>query len=295
MPFDNLPYADLMQQHGFIPANHAQPAFYPVTARRLFDEKGEELEGWKRIVREDTNRTLHVATDSYQVVSNEDAFGAFEQALRDSALDLADMQIGTDYAAFGARCFRQYLLPAHRVEVKPGNAVALRIIMMNSYDGSLKFRGQAGAYSFVCANTSILGTDYGKFSFAHRAGADIDVAGAARGLIAAAEGHVATAAQWKRWPAIAVTDETAIAVFQTLPSASKSLVDHLVHAWVRARNDDANPQGGANLWALYNVLTAWSSHGESDVQGGRGAIRFEREVKVAKVIEGEPWKALAAA
>jgi hypothetical protein len=293
MPFDNLPYSELMERHGFIPANHAQPQFFPVAARRLFDDQGNELEGWKRIVNEETNKTLHVATDSYQVVDNKVAFGAFEDALRNSALDLTDMQIGTDYAAYGARCFRQYLLPAHQVEVRPGNVVALRIIMMNSYDGSMAFRGQTGAYSFICANTSILGTNYGKFSFPHRSGTEIDVTGAAQGLITAAEAHVTTVGKWKRWPQIEVSDENAIRVFRAVPVANKSLVDHLVHAWVCARNDDG-PQGGGNAWALYNVLTAWSSHGETGVQGGRAGITYEREGRVAKVIEGQVWRELLA-
>src|SRR5262249_40031569 len=145
------------------PANHAKPQFFPVVARRLFDEKGVELPGYKRIVRDDTGDTLHVATDSYQVVTNEEAFGAFEAAIETSTLDRTDMRIGTDYSGFGVRCFRQYLFPAHRVEIKKGVEVALRILMMNSYDGSLRFRGQAGAYNFVCANTSVLGKDYASF------------------------------------------------------------------------------------------------------------------------------------
>src|SRR3954468_16583033 len=220
-----LPYVDLMDRYGFITANHAKPEFWPVKARRLFDEEGVELEGWKRIVREDNGKTLHVATDAYQVVSNEDAFGAFETALRESTLDLTDMQVATDYSNYGARCFRQYLLPAHQGEVRPGNAVALRAIMMNSYDGSMRFRGQAGAYSFACANTSILGSDFGRFSFSHRSGVEIDVQGAVRDLIAAAEAHVAKVNEWKGWPDIRLTDDQAIAAIQTMPGAAKALVD----------------------------------------------------------------------
>src|SRR4051812_20805483 len=102
MPFD-LPYHDLMSEHGFVPADHHAPQFFPVAARRLYDEAGHELDGWKRIVREDTDKTLHVATDAYQVVTNEDAFGAFETALRESSLDLTGMQVATDYAGEGLR------------------------------------------------------------------------------------------------------------------------------------------------------------------------------------------------
>jgi hypothetical protein len=291
MPFDG-PYADLVAKHGFIPANHAAPQFFPVKARRLFDDAGNELPGWLRIVREDTGDTLHVATDKYQVVTNEEAFGAFEDALHASTLDLTDMQIGTDYSNGGARCFRQYLLPAHRVEVKPGNEVALRLLMMNSYDGSMKFRGQCGAYSFVCANTSIMGKDYAQFSMRHSG--NIDVPKAISGLTQAAEEYLETAKRWKAWPMITVTDQQAMTVAGAMPQATEALTDHLVHDWLRAKTGEG-PQTGPNLWTLYNVLTAWSSHSDVGQKVGRGQVRFDREKRVAALLEGKVWGELEAA
>jgi hypothetical protein len=284
-----LAYTDLMDQHGFIPADHAAPKFFPVAARRLFDDQGHELPGWKRIVREDDGTTLHVATDTYQIVTNEEAFGGFEAALQASTLDLADMRIGTDYAAGGARCFRQYLLPAHRVEVKPGVEVALRLIMMNSYDGSLRFRGQCGAYNFVCANTSVMGKDYASFAMRH-AGA-IDIPKAIAGLTHAAQEHIETTRRWKAWPGITVTDGRAIEIIKVLPQATETLTDHLIHAWLRAR-DEAGPQSGPNAWTLFNVLTAWATHADTAIKGGKGQARYEREVRVAKLIEGNAWTGL---
>lgn len=292
MPFDNLPYADLMEQHGFIPSDHAAPKFFPVTARRLFDEQGHELPGYKRIVREDTGDTLHVATDAYKIVTNEEAFGAFELALRESTLDLTDMRIGTDYSNQGARCFRQYLLPAHRVQVKAGVEIALRLIMMNSYDGSLAFRGQSGFYNFVCANTSVMGNDLASFRMTHTN--SIDVPKAIAGLTKAAEQHDLESRRMKAWPQIGVSDSQARGVFEAMPQATDTLVDHLVHRWLKARDEDQH-QGGANAWCLYNVLTAWSTHGEIKTQGGRGQIKHDRETRVRKLLEHKTWKGLVPA
>lgn len=294
MPLDALPYQEQMEKFGFIAADHAAPKFFPVKARKLYDESGKELPGWLRIVREDTEQTLHVATDKYQVVTNEEAFGAFEEALEKSTLDRTNMRIGTDYAGGGARCFRQYLLPAHRVEVKTGVEVALRLLMMNSYDGSLKFRGQCGAYNFVCANTSISGTDYAQFAARHTG--KIDVRAAIEGLTKAAEEHVETTRRWAEWPKIGVTDQQAMAVCKTMPLATDGLVDNLVHSWIRAR-DGGGPQSGANVWTLFNVLTQWASHVGMDqmIKGGNGQSRYEREKRVAKLIEGKVWRELAEA
>lgn len=291
MPLDimNSPYADQMDKFGFIPANHAQPQFFPVAAYRVFDEKGHELPGYKRIVREDTGETLNVATDSYRIVTNEEAFGAFEVALQESTLDLTDMRIGTDFAANGARCFRQYLLPAHTARVGKSD-IALRLIMMNSYDGSLAFRGQSGFYNFVCANTSVSGTDLASFTMRHSGG--LDVPKAIAGLAKAAEQHVVESEKMKVLPLIEVSDSQARAVMESIPQPTKTLVDDLVHRWLKARDED-EVQGGANAWCLANVLTAWATHGDGDRK--RVQVRYDREARVRKLMEGKVWKALVEA
>jgi hypothetical protein len=290
MPFDG--YGDLADKYGFIPANHSAPQFFPVKARRMFDETGNELPGYFRIVREDTGDTLHVATESYKLITNEEAFGAFESALESSSLDLTDMRIGTDYANKGARVFRNYILPAHRVEVKPGVEVALSLVMQNSYDGSMRFRGQVGGYTFVCANTSVSGRDLASFGIRHAG--TVDVPTAIKGLTSAAEQHLETVKRWRAWPKIAITDQTAMDTLKLLPQSTETLTDHLVHAWLRAR-DDGGPQSGANLWTLGAVLTAWGSHAETGGAGGKGQTRFDRQKRVAALLEGKAWAELEAA
>jgi hypothetical protein len=295
MPRDAIamPYADVMARHGFIPANHAEARFERVTARKLYDEAGEELPGWLRIYNEDRKKTLHVATDAYQLITNEEAFTAFEDAIGQSELRSGNMQIGTDYSHEGGRIFRQYLFPDHLVPVKPGVDVALRIVMFNSYDGTMGFRGQAGAFNFVCANTSILGHEVAGFKMRHAGKADVSEG--ARRLVDAAEAFVRETDAWKVWPSIPVSDQQAVEVFKAMPGASDSTVEHLTLAWVTARDRDPH-QGGANLWCLYNVLTAWATHTETSGRGkaNAAAARYGREGAVRKALDTKPWKLLAA-
>jgi hypothetical protein len=292
MPFDNLPttYADLMDRHGFIPANHDSLNFERVEVRKLYDDAGLELEGWQRIYNVDRKTTLHVATNDYKLVPNEVCYAAFEQALNESTLDLTGLRIGTDMTHGGGRTFRQYLLPAHNVPVKPGVDVALRIIMLNSYDGTMAFRGLAGAFNFVCANTSILGNKAADFTIRHVG--TIDITGAAQKLVAAAEGFVQETEGWKVWPEMRVTDAQAIEVFKAIPAATESTIEHLTLQWLLARDGDG-PQAGANAWTLYNVLTAWATHTQSRSNGA--AARFQRDGAVRKTIDGKTWKELVAA
>lgn len=281
--------------YGFIPADHAQPRFFPVSVSRIYDENGHELPGYQRVRRDDTGETLAIHTDSYRLVSNEEAFTAFEEAIWDSSLDKTGMQIATDYANGGARVFRQYLLPAHQVEVKPGAVVALRLLMFNSYDGSTAFKGMSGAFNFVCANTVVRGKTFGSFSFKHTAGvrAALDMPAAFAGLTRAAEEFEVMAHQFRKWSAIALSptaDRARIeAVLRAIPQSSEELVDHLLAQWLRVL-DDPSPNGGATAWSLFNVLTAWATHTEGRVR----SARFDREARVAKVLESKAWGELVA-
>jgi hypothetical protein len=287
MPLDALTtYADLAKQHGVVPADHQAPRFFPVSARKVFDERGDELPGWLRIARDDTGSTLNLASEGYKLITNEMAFEAFEAAIRSSNLSWRNMMIGTDFSHGGARVFRQYLFPDHMVQVKPGVDVALRIIMLNSYDGSLAFRGTAGAFNFVCANTAIIGREVAGFRIRHSGSNDIT--GGIKSLVGAAEAFVEETDRWKTWPLIDVTDAQAIEVFKKIPQATEPLVADLSLRWLRARDHDLK-QGGPNLWCLYNVLTAWATHDATKGKDSFAHTRHEREVRVRKVIDGDAW------
>jgi hypothetical protein len=47
MPFYNLPYAEKIAQHGFVPANHHEPQFFEVGCERIFRNESDERY-WQR-------------------------------------------------------------------------------------------------------------------------------------------------------------------------------------------------------------------------------------------------------
>ena len=147
MPFDNLPHADLAQRYGFVPMDHGQQQMFGSELRPIFDERGEPIPEHQRIVRTDTMQTLEVVGKSYTFIDNRTIFAAFEDAIAESGLDTRDLMVATDFGGPNlTRCFRQYVFPAHEVEIKPGVSTALRLLMWNSYDGTLKFSGRAGLF-----------------------------------------------------------------------------------------------------------------------------------------------------
>jgi hypothetical protein len=192
-------------------------------------------------------------------------------------------------AQHGARAFMQYVLPAYKRKI--GNAcVSPRIVLFNSYDGTTAFKARGGLYSFVCANTSVLGEDWENITIKHVG--DVDLEEIAGRIVAAFEKMLGVTRQLDRWPEIPVTDLQATAIFKALPQASRRTVDYLAHQFLEMKHDEG-PNGGANLWCAYNVLTSWSTHG---IDGENAAsTKAAREVAVWKATQSEPFKELLAA
>jgi hypothetical protein len=283
MPFDTA------QLDGdFTPMDHREVQPIAAKALKVFNERGDEIPGYHHVVRGDNNETIRVCGESYALVQNEFVVNMIETALRRSKLDLTDARVGFDYSHNGARMFAQWIFPAHTATVRPGVEASLRVVMLNSYDGSVPLSGRAGSYNWVCANQAVAGQDLASFKFRHTG--EIDLAPAIAKLTAAAEEHAEQVRRWELWPAIPVSDQMVRAVLTSLPEASTTQVDTLVHAWLKARDEDPL-QGGPNLWCLYNVLTAWAS---KDTKGlpDSAARSWERQKRVATVVEGKLWSEL---
>jgi Domain of unknown function (DUF932) len=291
MPFDLIESEKL----GFMPMNHTRMQPIAAEARKVFDEKGEEVTGYHRIVRGDTGKTIRVCSDGYTVIQNSFAIETVETALAKSTLDCTDMRYGIDYSHDGARMFAQWMLPAHTAKVKQGVEATLRLILLNSYDGSTALHCRSGSFNWACANQSVSGKEFESFRFTHTG--EIDLPAAVAKLTLAAEDHVEQAKRWELWPLIDITDEQACGVLCTLPHASDTQIDALVHAWLKARDDRDSVQSGSNLWALYNVLTAWATYDSPEGRGGRQRAQkqFDRQKRVAQVIDGKLWTELAEA
>jgi len=80
----------------------------------------------------------------------------------------------------------------------------------------------------------------------------------------------------------------------SIPKASESQIDALIHAYLKARDEDEF-QGGANLWCLFNVLTAWASEKDVSARSANRAYRnWGRQKDVGSVVESKLWQELAA-
>jgi hypothetical protein len=276
-------YDGVMQAHGFIPANHDKPDWFPVSIGKLYDERGRPVPGYKRVQRDDSGDTLAVHSAKYALIPYEQQFAAFDRELQMSGLDLKDMAIGTDMTHNGARCFRQYVLPAYTIELPNKRNLAMRFVMFGSYDGSSSFHGRVGGYDFVCANTSVFGKSILELKVRHvgdEAGIGQRIDRAVERLVAAAQAYTDNAERLRRWPAIRLDIADAKSLFRSLPQSTPALVDHLVARFAEAET--------SSLWSAWNVLTTWSSHPATT--SNKAQVRADREKRVTTLVEGKDWK-----
>lgn len=285
MPLDIVPFQDQMTQFGFIPSNHERPNWFPVEIDNVYDDRGRAIPSYRRVYRGDTGDTLAVHSDKYRLISYQQSFEAFDKALSTSGLNLDGLHVATDLTHNGARCFRQYVLPAHRVEVNKHDATALRIIMFNSYDGSTKFSGMAGGYRFVCANMSVIGTDLVSVGVKHIGSEDKDhkIELTIQRLVAQTAKAIERLEMMKRWQFIPIDVKHIQALMHDFfPQVTDTLVNNIITQFSIAKHE--------TLWDFYNCLTHWSTHTES--KGNHAATRSGREQRVAQFIDTPGFRRL---
>lgn len=275
-------YQDKLDAYGYVPIDHDKPNFFPVDLLPCFDGDRNELPGVKRLVRTDTNELLKIHSDSYGLISYEDSFAKFDEELQKSGLDTKGMMVATDMSHNGGRCFRQYVLPQHLVNTPDGEGLALRFLMFNSYDGSTKFRGRAGGYHFVCANTSCLGTDIINVGAKHTKNAGLQIENVIEQVVKSADDFMSWGPRFENWGEVKPEPDTAYYVLTELPFAEQH-IDRMFAMWM------LDEEG--SLYGLYNAMTAWSTFSAGGEN--RAASRADREARIATLIEGEVWGAAA--
>ena len=285
-----LPYADKIAQYGFVPANHDQPnPFCDVGWDDVFDRNGGKVPGYKRVFDETDGRTFAVHTEAYELVPYSVTFAALDRALAESNLDLTDMQVATDFSHHGARCFRQYVLPAHQLDCR-GEKFALRIIGFDSYDGSHAKSIRAGAYQWACANRSVIGSDILQLHVKHVGNSALRMEDGIKRVVQAADQFVKMEPRIKRWQEVPLGIEQFRDLSSNMGQATEKLLDHLTSRYAIEVEDKS-------LFGGWSLLTNWSTHSEAGVRAVKTNLAHsmsEREKRVAALVNHREWKLLEA-
>lgn len=279
-------------------------SFFDVREETLVTASGVPVPGKKVIVRGDSGTPLAVVGDRYKTVTNEEIFTSFTDILANSSLNLDGAKVIMNESHGGARTFAQIILPEHQITIGEKDATALRIIARNSYDGSTAFIAQAGGYRFVCSNGQILGDTVSYFQSKHVQSLDVKAAAA---NISAVLDSFERSQEWfdsmrskpvagsQAYACLAFAARNAEALrlgypdkYEDMPPMMRTLFD----SWT------AHSKAlGANAWALYNTLTHFSSHWDSEKESSHpnaAAAKFRREERVRETLNSLEWTQLAA-
>jgi hypothetical protein len=267
--------------------------YFPVELQPVGFHAKDTLNGYpgltdkfKAVVRTDTNDVLAVHKSNYKLLKNKDLFPVFEEAMKQSDIDMRGMMVSDQTSHGGARVLRTYRFPKHRVDVGREDNLDLQVILRNSYDGSWAFGFMMGAFRMVCSNGMIIGDKITDIKSKHTKNMTIDpYVNALNHSVAA---YLEQAEQWRTWKGIEIHRRQVITLLEQMPNLTDRIRD-------RVRSQFMNQRGemGTNIWNLYNALTYWATHGEvrQDAVDNYPAIQLGRSEEVRKVINHPVWQA----
>ena len=214
---------------------------------------------------------------NYNLVQNKDIMPKFHEVILASDLDRTGMTKEIQQSHYGAKTIVTYTFPAHQIEITDGDFVQLRIMVLNSYDGSWKFLSMVGAVRIACMNGQVVVDAFSNYNAKHTSSLDTDIAVAK--LETALEVYTKNADVWKSYPKSPVTNLQATRIFKQVAGKSERLEALLEETYLKYVDEL-----GKNLWAVFNTLTDWSSHAKFKNEANKVATIYNREAKVRKVI-----------
>jgi hypothetical protein len=231
----------------------------------------------KAIVEEDTGRIISVVGKGYNLVQNSEIIPQYEDAIARSNLNTAGMYRDIQYSHDGARTIVSYTFPAHRIAVKEGDEMDLKITVLNSYDGSWKFMSLVGAFRLLCTNGQIIGDSFSSYYGKHTKSLDVEYA--ISKLENSLEVYLHNAELWKQYPTSKITIQQANNILLTLSDGNEKMMELLNSTYQKYVFEM-----GHNLWALFNTLTDWSTHADVRNESNKSATVIGREQRVRKVL-----------
>ena len=156
-----------------------QPFCFPVVERAVAVDGGQtnliDLEdqssflsnGYKAIVREDTNEVISIVKDSYQIVKNSDLINRLLQELATSGYQF---KIDPSHSFVENNRMRLQITFPELLFRDGESDIALSAFLENSYDQSSGIRWYFGAIRAICSNGMVFGQILSKYYSKHTSG-----------------------------------------------------------------------------------------------------------------------------
>lgn len=252
--------------------------FYTVDGRDNFvqnDAGAFVSTGKKTIYNVTTQQTLGVMAEGYKIAQNEQIFAAALREIDNAGINVENAFTRVRIDNDGQRVMAEIVFPETAFDVAVGDTVALSITVSNSFDGSGAFSIKMGAFRFVCANGMVSAGRIIEYKSSHTANLDIGFAAKtiiggmaqynedkesmleqAKTPVSAQEVYEALCIMNGIDTSLAPTYDAYQAVIRPALKRQPAIERHMA-LWNKYKKDLGHTQ-----WALNNVLTHISTHGD---------------------------------
>ncbi|MCG9575484.1 DUF945 domain-containing protein [Vibrio tubiashii] len=262
--------------------------FFDVEMQPLKDVTGGAYgdNGEQCVIDVTRNHIIKVHGNQYTLLKNAVAYDMVQESINNLAyagkLNIEGMHMRTSCVAKGGKAIREYIFPNHTVNVD-GSDVHMRIVVINSYDGSANFSLQVGGFRIVCLNGLVTGSKF--LNLNQRHSGDIYLGDISNRISTSVQTFNTMGAYWKKLIETPIERKMSDAIWTQFasrdgkPSITQfNMMEQLFENHVRDL--------GRNYWAAYNTLTAWSTHAQvkSGNERNRADVRLKRETDVSRII-----------
>ena len=297
--FENYGAAQSLRDKGYGSADFeisTQPLSYLPAEEWL-----PEIQSSKSVIyRTDTGQELGVHGHGYQAVAPSHMIDSTRSIIERSDLNTRDIEETIRTSHDGARCFVQYILPAHSYETPDGDTASLSLLATSSIDGTFPFMISAAAIQSACTNLQVfIGGEVAVYKAKHTK--SLNVEHGANLIVKALDVFNNERELWDKMQGEYVSSNEAfieICKGVGVPTLIDDLVDsnpdlvveknrskskNLAYIWDAFHKYKVRL--GQNRWALYNAFTDWSTHSGAYTKASNlniASVRANRQETVRK-------------
>jgi len=286
--------------------NGMNGADFPVEYSSLYIEDGTRVTNKYASVNDITGQILGIHSNSYRPLTHKEMVDTQRNIIVRSGM--ADNSIKETIVLDNTskKCFVTHELPNQSFLDPTGDLNNLRLTSINSFCGTWAYQIMAGAIRPPCLNGQVF-TDGSAAIYKSRHNRNLDTDHAADVITKAIPIFMEQVDLWHEWYGTNVNDYKAALIFaETLNNSTiKDMISftegfqldrvletpevrrsrNFMYMWDKWNTHYRNVLG-ANLWAVYNTLTDWSTH----VQGRSNNvanIQHTRGLKIQKVLSND--------
>lgn len=293
------------------------PAGFDVATKPLMyfsDDSGWLQSSKNVVVRTDTMQELGVHGSKYKPVAPKKLIQAQRDIILRSDLNTDGIQEVIQTSHNGGRTFVKYTLPNHTYKTPDGDNASLVLLGITSFDSSWPFMMSVAAHQFACLNLQVFTS--GEITvFKGRHTQNLDVDRGSRIIVKALEVFEKERDLWHTWSNTSVGEQEAMYVMAEAAGCLdqvKTLVAEGAISWTQIFDGlprfnsalnylwlkwgEYKTRLGKNKWALYNVLTDWSTHAPASRSASElniASVRQKRQETVRKTVRSDVFQKAA--